>query len=155
MIVTASNYMNCNCFFHKMEEVASLLEEGNAGKKKRRKRKKKAKGAGESEDADLDEQMIYQEPPKLEVIWTIYFKNLKLVDCLEAEIFLFSSGWRRVSRFISGSEGERKILRKHQYSKTMQWGTRHVFFFLRFFFFFYCSLHCHLQYRVRQLIVLI
>lgn len=49
-----------------MEEVASLLEEGNAGKKKRRKRKKKAKGAGESEDADLDEQMIYQEPPKLE-----------------------------------------------------------------------------------------
>lgn len=60
--------MKCNYLFHKLEEGASQLEEGNAGKKKRRKRKKKTKGAGESEDADLDEQMIYQEPPKLEVI---------------------------------------------------------------------------------------
>lgn len=60
--------MKCNYLFHKLEEGARQLEEGNAGKKKRRKRKKKAKGAAESEDADLDEQMIYQEPPKLEVI---------------------------------------------------------------------------------------
>lgn len=128
-----------------MEEGASQLEEGNTGKKKRRKRKKKAKSGGENEDADLNEQVIYQEPPKLEVIWTIHFKNFRLVDCLEAGIVLLSSGWRRVSRFISGSEGERKILRKHQYSKPMQWGTLNVFFsqkdFLLFFIVYFIAIY--------------
>lgn len=66
--------MNCNLFLHQMEEGASQLEEGNTGKKKRKKRKKKkSKSAGENEDGDLDEQaIINQEPPKLEVILTIY-----------------------------------------------------------------------------------
>lgn len=56
-----------------MKDGGSQLEEGNTGKKKRKKRKKKARSGGEIEDADLDEQVIInQEPPKLEVLSTIY-----------------------------------------------------------------------------------
>lgn len=63
-----------------MEEGASQLEESSTGKKKRKKRKKKAKSAGENEDGDVDEQvLIYQEPPKLEVI--LYFLYKKDLNC--------------------------------------------------------------------------
>lgn len=70
-----------------MEEGAGQPEEGKTGKRKRKKKKKKARSAGEDEDNDLDEPVIYQEPPKLEVIRTTYSKTLKIVDHLHAGIF--------------------------------------------------------------------
>lgn len=126
-----------------MEEGASQLEESNTGKKKRKKRKKKAKSAGENEDGDLDEQVIiYQEPPKLEVILTIYKqKKKKIVASLEAGIFSTPQD----DEEFPGLSPALKANKRFSGSLTMakQCNQVHGMFFLSFFLFlfFCCLLH--------------
>lgn len=57
---------------HQTEEIAAQPEDGASGKKKRKKKKKKAKGAHEDGEAESEEPVIYQEPPKIEVIKILF-----------------------------------------------------------------------------------